>query len=217
MNQPESEIPGVGMTARKAGMASCHVCHLVVELNKGSSKSPCPRCQSSIHSRKVESLTRTWALVLTAIILYIPANLYPVMTVSKLGQGEPSTIISGVIHLIHSGMWPLALIVFMASIFVPVGKFIILIYLLLSVRHRSRRHAKDRTRLYRILEIFGHWSMVDVYLVSILVALVNLGFLATIEPGVGVLYFGAVVITTLFASRAFDPRLIWDVIDDDLG
>jgi paraquat-inducible protein A len=204
---------GVGHSAKQAGMASCHVCHLVVDKIDGS----CPRCRSPIHSRKIDSLTRTWALVFTAIILYIPANLYPVMTVSKFGQGEPSTILSGVMHLIHSGMWPLALIVFVASIIVPVGKLIILIYLLLSVKYRSLSHPKDRTTLYRILELFGHWSMVDVFLVSILVALVDLGFLATIEPGVGVLYFGAVVIITLFASRSFDPRLIWDVIDDDLG
>ncbi|MBF0454702.1 MAG: paraquat-inducible protein A [Magnetococcales bacterium] len=205
------------LTARQAGLASCHTCHLVVKKPQGHDKAHCPRCHSPIHSRKVDSLSRTWALVVAAVILYIPANLYPVMTVSKLGSGDPSTIISGVMHLIHSGMWPLALIVFVASIVVPVGKLAILIYLLLSVHYRSFRKPKDRTVLFRLLELFGHWSMVDVFLVSILVALVDLGFLATIEPGVGVLYFGAVVITTLFASRAFDPRLIWDVIDDDLG
>ncbi|MBF0357975.1 MAG: paraquat-inducible protein A [Magnetococcales bacterium] len=204
-----------GSSARLAGMASCHVCHLVVK--KGSVGGYCPRCKTPVHSRKVDSLNRTWALVITAIILYIPANLYPVMTVSKFGQGEPSTIVSGVMHLIHSGMWPLAMIVFIASIIVPVGKLAVLVYLLLSVQYSSLNHPHDRTRLYRILEMFGHWSMVDVFLISILVALVDMGFLATIEPGVGVLYFGAVVIITLFASRAFDPRLIWDVIDDNTG
>ncbi len=204
-----------GSSARRAGLASCHVCHLVVK--KGSVAGYCPRCQTPVHSRKVDSLNRTWALVITAIILYIPANLYPVMTVSKFGQGEPSTIVSGVMHLIHSGMWPLAMIVFIASIIVPVGKLVVLVYLLLSVQYRSLYHPHDRTRLYRILELFGHWSMVDVFLISILVALVDMGFLATIEPGIGVLYFGAVVIITLFASRAFDPRLIWDVIDDNTG
>jgi paraquat-inducible protein A len=207
----------VGLTAKKAGLASCHVCHLVVGQQGSHADGPCPRCHAPIHSRKVDSLSRTWALVLTAVILYVPANIYPVMTVSKLGQGEPSTILSGVMHLIHAGMWPLALIVLVASVIVPVGKLIILAYLLLSVQYRSLRRPKDRTSLYRILELFGHWSMVDVFLVSILVALVDMGFLATIEPGIGVFYFGAVVITTLFASRAFDPRLIWDVIDDDLG
>ncbi|MBF0194444.1 MAG: paraquat-inducible protein A [Magnetococcales bacterium] len=205
------------ISARKAGMASCHVCHLVVSLESIKQNNICTRCHSPIHSRKVDSISRTWALVVTAIILYIPANLYPIMTLTKLGQGEPNTIISGVMHLIHSGMWPLALIVFVASIIVPVGKLLVLMYLLMTVQNRSYNHPKDRTTLYRILELFGHWSMVDVFLVSILVALVDLGFIATIEPGVGVLYFGAVVITTLFASRAFDPRLIWDVIDDDLG
>jgi paraquat-inducible protein A len=206
-----------GVSARKAGMASCHICQLVVSQKRIKKDNICTRCHSPIHSRKVDSLSRTWALVLTAIILYIPANIYPIMTLTKLGQGEPNTIISGVMHLIHSGMWPLALIVFVASIIVPVGKLLVLIYLLFSVQNRSLTHPKDRTTLYRMLELFGHWSMVDVFLVSILVALVDLGFIATIEPGIGVLYFGAVVITTLFASRAFDPRLIWDVIDDDLG
>ncbi|MBF0448742.1 MAG: paraquat-inducible protein A [Magnetococcales bacterium] len=210
------DLTPVGQTARNAGLAACHSCHLVVDPAKIMGDR-CPRCHAPVHSRKINSLNRTWALVLTAIILYIPANIYPVMTVSQLGRGEPSTILSGVMHLIHAGMWPLALIVFVASILVPVGKLVILIYLLLSIQYRSFRKPKDRTRLFRILELFGHWSMVDVFLVSILVALVDLGFLATIEPGVGVLYFGAVVITTLFASRAFDPRLIWDVIDDDLG
>jgi paraquat-inducible protein A len=202
--------PSHGTTARLAGLASCHCCHLVVDKKTHH----CPRCGSLVHSRKVNSLSRTWALLITAILLYIPANLSPVMMVSKLGQGEPSTILSGVISLIQANMWPLALIVFVASIVVPVGKFAVLIYLLLSIKNRSQHKPKDRTTLYRILEIFGHWSMVDVFLVSILVALVDMGFLATIEPGVGVLYFGAVVITTLFASRSFDPRLIWDVIDD---
>ncbi|MBF0379619.1 MAG: paraquat-inducible protein A [Magnetococcales bacterium] len=207
----------VGVSARKSGMAACHVCHLVVSLETLKDDNSCTRCHTPIHSRKVESISRTWALVCTAVILYIPANIYPIMTVSKLGQGEPNTIISGVMHLIHSGMWPLALIVFVASIIVPVGKLLVLMYLLYSVQNRSKNHPKDRTSLYRILELFGHWSMVDVFLVSILVALVDLGFIATIEPGIGVLYFGAVVIVTLFASRAFDPRLIWDVIDDDIG
>ncbi len=207
----------VKLGARKAGLVACHVCHLVLEQKIYPDHSPCPRCRSSIHSRKTDSLTRTWALVLTAIIFYIPANIYPVMTVSKLGQGEPNTILSGVVALIEAGMWPLALIVFIASIIVPVGKLLILIYLLLSVKYRSVRRLGERATMYRILELFGHWSMVDVFLVSILVALVDMGFLATIEPGVGVLYFGVVVIITMFASRAFDPRLIWDVIDDDLG
>lgn len=204
------------LTARQAGLAACLVCHRLIP-RPDEAGAPCPRCHTKVHSRKVNSLSRTWALVLTAIVLYVPANLYPVMTVSQFGRGEPNTILSGVLHLIHAGLWPLALIVFVASIVVPVGKLAVLLYILLSIRHRSKHRLKDRTALFRMLELFGHWSMVDVFLVSILVALVNFGFLATIEPGIGVLYFGAVVIVTLLASRAFDPRLIWDVIDDDSG
>ena len=170
----------------------------------------CPRCGAALHRRKPNSLARTWALVLTAAIMYVPANVLPVMTVVHFGRGEPDTILSGVKQLIGAGMWPVALLVFFASITVPVLKLIGLTFLLITTQRRSRWRLRDRSLMYRIIEQVGRWSMVDIFMISILVALVNLGSLATIEPGVGAICFAAVVIITMFASMSFDPRLIWD-------
>ncbi|MBF0438331.1 MAG: paraquat-inducible protein A [Magnetococcales bacterium] len=202
------------LTAAQAGWIGCHVCGLTIPKQAVDLRS-CPRCQAAMHSRKPKSLSRTWALLLTAVILYIPANVYPVMTVIKMGRGEPDTILSGVKHLIESGMWPLALLVFVASIVVPVMKIGVLSYLVLSVQRRSKWRALDRTMLYRLLEAFGHWSMVDIFLVSILIALVDFGSIATIKPGIGASFFAAVVVLTLLAAHSFDPRLIWDVMDEE--
>ena len=184
----------------------CHTCSYISykEFHR------CPRCMSPVHHRKGNSIEKTWALVITATVLILPANIYPVMTVIRFGQGEPSTILSGVIKLIQANMWGLALIVFVASIVVPVMKLIILTFLLISVQRRSVWRPKDRTQLYRVTEVVGAWSMVDIYLVGMLSALVSLGSLSTIRPGVGAIYFAAVVVVTMFAAQSFDPRLIWD-------
>ncbi|MBF0630984.1 MAG: paraquat-inducible protein A [Magnetococcales bacterium] len=198
-------------TARESGLIRCHACALV---SVGRDHHSCPRCRAPLFMRKPYSLQRTWALTLGAAILYIPANLFPIMTVIQMGQGEAKTILSGVVALIEADMWPLAMIVFMASVVVPLGKICILIYLLLSVQVGLKTHLKERVILYRLMETFGHWSMVDIFLVSILASLVQMGTLATIEPEIGVSYFAAVVILTLFAARAFDPRLIWDRAHD---
>ena len=171
----------------------------------------CPRCGAVLHRRKPNSLARTWALVLAAFIFYIPANLLPITKVTSLGIVQSDTIMSGVIYFIHSGMWPIALVIFVASVAVPLLKLLILTYLLISVQRRSTWRQKDRTQLYRITEAVGRWSMVDIYVVTILVALVNLGALATIEAGPGAAFFAAVVVITMFAAMSFDPRLIWDV------
>lgn len=185
----------------------CHYCQLLVDETEHDA---CPRCDSSLHKRKANSLTRTWALLVSAAILILPANLYPVMTVMKLGKGEPSTILNGVIQLIQAGMIGLAMIVLIASIVVPVLKLIALSYLLISVQKKSTLRPADRTRLYRITEIIGAWSMVDIYLVGLLSALVSLGGLSTIEPNIGATFFAGVVIITMLAAHSFDPRLIWD-------
>ena len=140
----------------------------------------------------------------------IPAQVYPVMTVSQLGRGEPDTILSGVVKLLSGGYFGLAAIVFIASIVVPVAKLIALVVLLRSVERGSAWRPRDRTLLYRITEIVGAWSMVDVFLVGLLSGLVSLNLLANIEPGVGATFFGAVVVLTMFAAHSFDPRLIWD-------
>ncbi len=170
----------------------------------------CPRCGAALHRRKPHSLARTWALIIAACILYVPANVLPVMTVTSFGQGEPDTILSGVKVLIQAGMWPVALLVFFASITVPVIKIIAMIFLLISIQRRSHWRPRDRTVLYRVVESVGRWSMVDVFMISILVALVNLGAIASIAPGPGAIAFASVVILTMIAAMTFDPRLIWD-------
>lgn len=200
------------LTARQASLISCHSCHLLCKPTALGSNHGlvCPRCGAKLHSRKVNSLKRTWALILAAFIFYIPANLLPITTVISLGKAQSDTIMSGVIYFIHTGMWPIALVIFVASVFVPFLKLIILTYLLITVQRRSTWRLKDRTRLYRITEAVGRWSMVDIYVVTILVALVNLGALATISAGPGAIFFAAVVVTTMFAAMSFDPRLMWD-------
>jgi len=201
----------------RAKLVGCHACDLVSQLRpapKGG-RLLCPRCGAAVHRRKPNSLARTWALVLTATILYIPANLFPVMTVISFGKGAPDTILSGVVHLIEGGMWPLALLVFFASITVPVLKLLGLSYLLISVQRKSQWRPRDRTRLYRITEAVGRWSMIDIFMISILVALVKLGSIATIEPGVGATSFAGVVMITMIAAMSFDPRLIWDSLESE--
>jgi paraquat-inducible protein A len=198
------------LTGKDSGsLVGCHACDQVCRLPHGGHAS-CPRCGAALHRRKPHSLARTWALVIAACILYIPANLLPVMTVTSFGQGEPDTILSGVKVLIAAGMWPVALLVFFASITVPVLKIVAMIFLLISVQRRSRWRPRDRTVLYRVVESVGRWSMVDIFMISILVALVNLGAIASIVPGPGALAFAAVVVLTMIAAMSFDPRLIWD-------
>ena len=197
-------------TARDAGLISCHSCHLLSERGKRPEDRVCPRCGARLHERKPNSIARTWALVLAAFIFYIPANVLPITIVISLGKTQSDTIMSGVIYFIHTGMWPIALVIFLASIFIPLMKLLILMFLLISVQRRSTWRQQDRTRLYRITEIIGRWSMVDIFVVTILVALVHLGGLATIHAGPGAIFFGAVVVTTIIAAMSFDPRLIWD-------
>jgi paraquat-inducible protein A len=198
--------------ASPGALLSCHACdQLVRRRHPGQhARLACPRCGARLHRRLPNSLRRTWALVITAVILYIPANLLPVMTVTSFGKGEADTILSGVKTLMDAGMWPVALLVFFASITVPVLKLIGLTFLLISVQRGSAWRRRDRTFLYRVIESVGRWSMVDIFMISILVALVNLGSIASIQPGAGAIAFAAVVITTMIASMGFDPRLIWD-------
>ena len=200
-----------GRSAKSAGLLACHTCHLLIAKQQAAT-GRCPRCASSLHPRKHDSFTRTWALIWTAGLLLIPANYYPVMTVISFGQGEPSTIIGGIVHLMDAGMWGLGFIVLFASIVVPISKLGALVLLLRTTQHGSAWRPRDRTRLYRITEVVGAWSMVDIYVVAILAALVNLDALATIEPGIGAIFFAAAVVVTMLAAQSFDPRLIWDAL-----
>jgi paraquat-inducible protein A len=197
-------------TARNQGLISCHTCHLLCRSTGQDAIMTCPRCGTRLHRRKPNSIKRTWALVIAAFIFYIPANVLPITTVVSLGNAQSDTIMSGVIYFIHSGMWPIALVIFTASVFVPLLKLIVLTFLLISVQRKSSWRQKDRTQLYRITEVVGRWSMVDIFVVTILVALVKLGALASIQAQPGAIFFCAVVIITLFAAMSFDPRLIWD-------
>jgi paraquat-inducible protein A len=202
-------------TARLLGLISCHDCHLLVEKSPSHAKDHCPRCGAHLHGRKPRSLARTWALICAAILLYIPANALPMTITSSLGIKVADTILSGVIYFLQSGSWEIAAVIFVASIFVPIAKLMILILLLLSVQFKSTWRLKDRTTLYRLTELVGRWSMVDIYVVTILVALVRLGAIATIEAGPAAIFFASVVVTTMFAAESFDPRLMWDVIKEE--
>ncbi len=204
-------------SARKLGLVSCHDCHLLSRMPQRAAhqEAACPRCGGELHQRKPNSLMRTWALVLAAMILYIPANVLPMTITTTLGSVSADTIMSGVIYFMHSGSWAIALVIFTASVFVPFLKFTILIYLLLSVQFKSIKRPRDRTRLYQFTEAVGRWSMLDIYVVTILVALVKLGAFAEIEAGPAAIYFAAVVVMTMLASESFDPRLIWDVVEDE--
>lgn len=190
---------------------TCPSCELLCapprEMSDGFS---CPRCGGTVWRRKPNSIQRTWALVIAATAFYLPANIFPILTVELMGKSESDTIISGVMELISAGMWEIAALIFFASITVPVLKLVGLTYLLISVRRRSRLNPRERTRLYRLAETIGRWSMLDMFMVSVVCALVQLGAIATINPGLGAICFAAVVVITMFAASSFDPRLIWD-------
>lgn len=194
---------------------SCHVCGQLARAPAGPPAAlRCPRCAAPLHQRKPASIATTWALVLAAILLYVPANLLPMMTTTSLLGSQQDTIMSGVVFLWQSGSWPLAAVVFFASVMVPLLKIIALIYLATSVQRRSRHNLLQRARLYRLVEFVGRWSMLDLYVITILVALVHFQGLATIEAGPAAIAFGAVVVLTMFAAMSFDPRLIWDPLTD---
>lgn len=192
------------------GMAPCPTCG---RLGTPAEHPVCRRCGTPLHFRKPDSLRRAWALMIAAFALYLPANLLPIMETRSLFGAQQDTIMSGVIYLWSSGSWVLALVVFIASVAVPLLKLFSLALLLISVQRRWPGQALPRARLYRLLEFIGRWSMLDVYVVTILVALVQVQSLALIRPGPGVLAFAAVVILSMLATMAFDPRLIWDAAE----
>jgi len=202
-------------TAARSGLLNCHGCSLLVRRPSVTDwvHVSWPRCGARLHLRKPNSIARSWALLIAAFIFYIPANLLPVTITTYLGSTQSDTIMSGVIFFMKTGSWGIALIIFVASIVVPIAKLIVLSGLLLSVQRRSRWRPEERTRLYRITELVGRWSMLDVFVVTVLVALVRLGYLTTIEAGSGVVYFAAVVVITMIAAMTFDPRLIWDALE----
>jgi len=203
------------MRAIDAGILICVECH---ELNRQDTENDdqrCSRCGAKVHARRPNSLKRTWALLLTAALMYIPANVLPIMTVYSLGKGQADTIMSGVIELIHYDMVPIAIVVFVASILVPTFKLVGLALLLYSVQRHQPLSARQRGWMYRFIEWIGRWSMLDIFVITVLVALVNFGSLARIQAGFGAVAFCSVVVLTMLAAVTFDPRLIWDNTESD--
>ena len=203
------------MSAIDAGLLICHECHQHSPVQAEAVKQFCSRCGGHVHARRPNSLVRTWALLLTAALLYIPANLLPIMTVNTLGQGQPDTIMSGVIELMEHGMLPIAAVVFIASIVVPTFKLIGIALLLYSIQRHQPMSPRQRVMMFRFIEWIGRWSMLDIFVIAILVAVVNFGSLASVVPGYGATAFASVVVLTMLAALTFDPRLIWDNTDSD--
>jgi paraquat-inducible protein A len=197
------------VTGLEAGLLGCHSCGRVTRA-QGNIALSCSRCGEHLHARHPDSINRAWALLIAAVILYIPANLIPITLTTALGKTEGDTIMQGVIYFLGSGEWAIALVIFTASIMVPTLKIIAMTYLLVSAQRRSLNRRLDRAKIFRVVEFVGRWSMIDVFVVTLMVALVQMGSVANVEAGQGAIYYCAVVILTMLAAASFDPRLIWD-------
>ena len=200
------------VTAMGQGLQSCEVCGLLSRPARGEAEGRCPRCDEELSFRKPDSLQRTWACLIGAAICYIPANVLPVLTTTTAAGAESDTILQGVVLLWSPTGWPLSLIVLFASIMIPSAKILALGYLLFSIQRGSIENNDQRTRLYRMVEFIGRWSMVDVFVDTFTAALIQLQPLMSVEPGPGLFFFAAVVVLTMLAVESFDPRLIWDSV-----
>ena len=197
------------VSAKERGLAGCHTCGQVVDM-KDRSHAECPRCGSEVHYRKPDSINRAWAFLIAAFVMYIPANTEPMMRTISLGNESGDTILSGVLYFLSHGEWPLALVIFSASVMLPLLKIMAIAYILISVQRGATHRKIENTRLYILAEVLGRWSMLDIFVVGLMAALVQLGKLTTIEPGPACIAFASVVILTMLAEMAFDPKLIWD-------
>ena len=203
-------MSGSTLTAMERGLIPCHACGMVSRPAPSAGVAHCLRCNARLHLRIPDSASRCWALLIAGYILYLPANLLPIMYTGTLSGIRRDTIMSGIVYLWESGSWGIAVIVFIASIMVPILKLGALTFLLISVRGRSPWPRRERTMLYRLLKLVGRWSMLDIFVAAILTRLVHFRFLATVDVGPAALPFGAVVVITMIAVMQFDPRLIWD-------
>ena len=194
-------------SAARGGFALCHSCALVAPVADRS----CPRCGAALHLRRVDSVQRTWALTLAALILYFPANMLPILRFDSFAGTRENTSVGGVIQFWRDADYPVAIIIFVASVVIPVLKLIAIVVLCLA--SRSGRWPVAMTKLYRVTEFIGRWSMVDVFVVAILVGVVQLGSVISIHPGTAAVSFAAVVVLTMLAATSFDPRLIWDAAE----
>ena len=199
-----------GATAMQEALQTCEVCGLLSRPAPGDDDPRCPRCAEELSFRKPGSVQRTWAFLIAAAICYVPANLLPVLTTVTAGGRESDTILEGVVLLWSPTGWPLSIIVLVASIIIPSAKIGALAFLLVTVQRGSVAGNEQRVRMYRIVQLIGRWSMVDVFVDTFTVALVQLQPLMSVEPAVGLVFFAAVVVLTMLAVESFDPRLIWD-------
>lgn len=186
------------------GLKACHVCGQLCNTDV------CSRCETKTFSRNPNSIQKAAAWLITSVACYIPANVYPIMYTTSLGDETPSTLIGGVMILWASGSYPIAMIIFLASVVVPLAKALVLSFLCFMVTRPANRQTKSYTRVYQLTEFIGKWSMIDVFVVAILVALVQLGNLMSVTPGIGTVFFTTMVICQMLAAHAFDPRLLWD-------
>jgi len=196
-------------TLKQQNLVLCHGCEKINSYSKKLNQT-CTRCSTKLHLRKPNSLEKTWALTVASIIAFIPAHTLPIMTVLLFGDGTPDTIMSGIILLVQLGMTPVAMLIFIASFLVPLGKIFALFILLLNVNKCSMKSAKKYTKLYRVVEFLGKWSMLDVFVVAIMAAVVQLGVISEIVAGSGATAFAIMVVLTMVAAHSFDPRLLWD-------
>lgn len=196
-----------GTNARDNGLVACHSCEKLLHQKEFST---CPRCHSALHSRTPGSITKTWALVLTSAILFIPANLLPIMQVDFLGVPDRSTIMDGIIYFFKHGDYPIGLIIFAASILVPLFKVVGLIIILFTVRSRKNRYLLQKAKMFRFIEFIGRWSMLDIFVIALLAVLVDFGFLTSVHAAPAATYFCMVVVFTMLAAITFDPRIMWD-------
>ncbi len=212
---PAGGLACVPVAAARSWMC-CRRCGQLCE-PAGGAREACPRCGAAVHMRHPASLTRTWAFLVAAYILYVPANVLPIMETRSLLGIQRDTIMSGVLFLWSTGSWLIAIVVFIASIVVPLAKLIALTVLAATAQRRSRWRPLDRARLYRLVEFVGRWSMLDVYVVALLVALVQWPTVARAHAEAGAAAFGAVVVLTMLSALSFDPRLIWDPMEPTHG
>jgi paraquat-inducible protein A len=209
INQPLARYPE-GSAARHA-LASCTLCHQLVPVQDQT----CSRCGSRLHLRTPNSVQTTLSFVITAILLYIPANIFPIMTTELLGRNSPSTIIGGVLLFLDHGSYFIAFVIFTASVIVPIAKILSLCWLCYAAKKPVKLNQYELTRLYRLTEFVGKWSMIDIFVVAILVALVQVGEFMSIQPGIAASAFTSVVILTMIAAQQFDIRLIWDRLQNE--
>lgn len=201
-------------TGREHGIVACPICALVTT-GVGAAENPaCRRCGCSLRVRKPDSVARTWAFLIAATLAYIPANLLPILHTSTLLGDRSDTVLSGILSLWDGGSWDLAFIVFFASVVIPLAKIGCLAALLLSIQFRWTGRCRERTELYRLVHWIGPWSMLDIFVIVLLVALVQFASMAQVQPGSGAIAFGALVVLTMLAAQSFDPRLMWDAASD---